>query len=66
MRSAVTRRTAYEAGLIDRPVRYGPSFKKPSKKVLRKARNDKGPRMFEALGQARRSSHVSSRQIVGG
>jgi integrase len=39
---------AYDAGLIERPVRYGPSFKRPSKKVLRKARNERGPRMFEA------------------
>jgi integrase len=39
---------AYDAGLLDRPVRYGPGFKRPSKKVLRKARAAKGPRMFEA------------------
>jgi integrase len=38
----------YEAGLTDRPVRYGPTFKKPAKKVLRKARAARGPRMFEA------------------
>jgi hypothetical protein len=39
---------AFDAGLIDRPVRFGPGFKKSSKKVLRKARNERGPRMFEA------------------
>ncbi len=39
---------AFDAGLIDRPVRYGPMFKRPSKKVLRKARHAKGARMFEA------------------
>jgi integrase len=38
----------FDAGLIDKPIRYGPAFKRPSKKVLRKARNEKGPRMFEA------------------
>ena len=38
----------YDAGLIDKPVRYGPAFKRPSKTVLRKARNEKGARMFEA------------------
>ena len=38
----------YDAGLIDKPVRYGPSFKRPSKKVLRIARNANGSRMFEA------------------
>jgi integrase len=39
---------AFEAGLTDRPIRYGPGFKRPSKKVLRKARHERGPRMFEA------------------
>ena len=39
---------AYDAGLIDRPVRFGPGFKRPSRKVLRLERAKKGPRMFEA------------------
>ena len=39
---------AYDAGLIDRPVRYGPSFKRPSRKALRKARYERGLRMFQA------------------
>ncbi len=39
---------AYDAGLVAAPVRYGPGFKRPSKKTLRKARSAKGPRMFEA------------------
>jgi integrase len=38
----------YEAGLIDRPVRFGPTFKRPSRKVLRRLRADSAPRMFEA------------------
>jgi integrase len=38
----------YDAGLIDRPVRYGASFKRPAKKVIRIARSKAGPRMFEA------------------
>jgi integrase len=38
----------YDAGLIDRPVRYGASFKRPSRKVIRIARAKAGPRMFEA------------------
>jgi hypothetical protein len=38
----------FDAGLIDKPIRYGPAFKRPTKKVLRKARNEKGPRIFEA------------------
>ena len=39
---------AYDAGLIDKPVRYGPTFKRPSKRVLRKARAAKGLKMLEA------------------
>jgi integrase len=52
---------ADDEGLIDRPVRYGSTFRKPSKKVLRLARQAKGLRMFEAseiramLGKARTS-----------
>ncbi len=38
----------FESGLTDRPMRYGPGFKRPGKKVLRKARHAKGPRMFES------------------
>jgi len=39
---------AYDAGLIDHPIRYGASFKRPSRKVIRIARAKAGPRMFEA------------------
>jgi integrase len=38
---------AYDAGLSDKPMRFGPGFKRPSNKVLRKERNAKWPRMFE-------------------
>ena len=34
---------AFDAGLIHKPVRYGPTFKRPSKRVLRKARRREGP-----------------------
>lgn len=37
----------YENRLLDRPVRFGSGFKKPSAKTMRKARLAKGPRMFE-------------------
>src|SRR5207244_3008049 len=39
---------AYDDGLIDRPVRYGASFKKPNRKTIRQARVDRGSRMIEA------------------
>jgi integrase len=38
----------YEANLIRQPVRFGPEFKKPSRKVLRKHRATNGHRLFEA------------------
>ena len=37
---------AFDIELIDRPVRYGASFKKPSRRALRKVRNDRGDRTF--------------------
>jgi len=39
---------AYDAGLVDKPVRHGATSKRPSKRVLCKERYSKGPRMFEA------------------
>jgi integrase len=39
---------AYEAGLLDRPVRFGPGFARPSKKVLRLHRARQGPKLFTA------------------
>jgi integrase len=39
---------AYDAGLVDKPVRFGPMFKRPSKRILRAERHKRGPRMFEA------------------
>ena len=38
----------YDSGLIDRPVRFGPGFKKPTRKVMRQHRAKNGVRMFEA------------------
>jgi integrase len=37
-----------DAGLLQQPMRYGPLFKRPSKKVLRLARAEKGQKMIEA------------------
>lgn len=39
---------AYEIGLLEHPVRFGSTFKMPSKKALRQVRQAKPPRMFEA------------------
>jgi hypothetical protein len=37
---------AYDAGLVDRPIRYGPGFKRPSKKTLRLHKAKQGPKLF--------------------
>jgi len=47
-RARVVFRYATDAGLIEHPVRYGPTFKRPSQRVLRRARLANGDRMFEA------------------
>jgi integrase len=39
---------AWDEGLISRPVRYGQSFKRPSRKVIRIDRAKKGPKLFTA------------------
>jgi integrase len=38
----------FDAGLLDRPVRFGPEFSKPPKRSLRLAKRAKGEKMFEA------------------
>jgi integrase len=39
---------AFDAGLIDKPVRFGTAFKQPSKKTLRLHRAARGPKLFTA------------------
>lgn len=36
----------YDSGLIEKPIRYGQSFQKPSRAILRKARAARGKRLF--------------------
>jgi integrase len=38
---------AFDADLVERPVRFGPAFKRTSRKTLRKERHARGKRMFE-------------------
>lgn len=47
-RVRVVFRYGYDAGLIDKPMRYGAGFKPPSQRTLRLERSAKGLRMFEA------------------
>jgi integrase len=39
---------AFDAGLTDHPIRFGPGFKRPSKKTLRLHRAKQGPKLFTA------------------
>ena len=39
---------AYDAGLVENPIRFGPTFKRPAKRILRALRQKKGSRMFKA------------------
>lgn len=41
-------KNAYESELLDRPVRFGPAFKGPSKKTLRLHRASRGAKLFTA------------------
>ena len=52
----------YEAGLIDKPMRFGSEFKKPSKSVLRKHRATNGKRLFEP-GEIRALLAAASPQL---
>lgn len=38
----------YDAALIDKPVRFGPTFKRPATRIMRAHRQKSGARMFEA------------------
>lgn len=46
-RMRVVFKYAFDSHLITAPVKYGPTFRKPSKKVLLKARNEQGERMID-------------------
>jgi integrase len=52
----------YETSKLGKPMRYGPAFKPPAKRVLRAARQAKGPMMFEAR-EIRRLLKAASPQM---
>ena len=39
---------AFDADLIEKPIKFGPSFKKPSQTLIHAKKLEKGPRLFEA------------------
>lgn len=38
----------YDAGLLETPIRFGPTFKRPAKRILRAHKQRRGSRVFEA------------------
>jgi integrase len=59
-------RFAYESGVVEHPVRFGPGFKKPSAKTLRLARAARGPRLFtpEEVQRALRKATPNTRAMI--
>jgi integrase len=53
---------AFDAGLIDRPVRYGPGFKRPSLKTLRLHRAKQGAKLFTSE-EVRKMTGVAGPQL---
>lgn len=56
----------YDAGLIDKPIRYGPGFKKPSASVLRRHRAKNGERMIEAADLRRLLDALEGKEVSTG
>jgi integrase len=60
---------AFERGLIEVPVKYGDGFDKPSRTVLRRARQARPPRMFEASEirqlQSKASTQLKAMILLG-
>jgi integrase len=57
---------AWDNGLIDRPVRYGQGFKRPSRKVVRIDRAKRGPKLFTAdeIRRLLAAASVSMRAMI--
>jgi integrase len=56
----------YEIGLIDKPMRFGPEFKKPSAAVLRRHRAKGGLRMLEAVELRRILDALAGKEVPTG
>ena len=52
----------FEAGLLDRPVRYGPNFKRPTKAAMRREKGSKPPKLFSA-DELRKVIHAADGQL---
>jgi len=56
----------YEAGIIDKPIRYGPQFKKPSASVLRRHKAKNGEKMLEAAQLRRLLDALAGKEVKTG
>lgn len=56
----------FEVGLLDKPIRYGPGFKKPSAAVLRRHRAKNGERMIEAADLRRLLDALDGKEVSTG
>lgn len=65
-RIKTTFKFGYEAGLIDKPIRYGPQFRKPSASVLRRHRAKNGERMLEAPELRRLFDALAGKEVPTG
>jgi integrase len=61
-RARVLFRYASESQLIDKPVAFGQGFRRPSRTVMRKLRNERGPKMF-AAEELRRMIETASQPL---
>ncbi len=61
-RARVVFNYASKNSLIERPIVFGEGFKKPSRRILRRERNKKGPRMFKAK-EIRAMLRIATRQL---
>lgn len=55
-----------ESGLIEKAVRYGPEFRKPSAAVLRKNRATNGAKMLEAVEICRVLDYLEGKEVENG
>lgn len=56
----------FEAGLIERPMRFGPEFRKPSAGVLRRHKAKNGERMLEAAELRRLLDALMGKEVATG
>jgi integrase len=61
-RMRVAFKFASDNGLIDRPMRYGSAFKRPSRKTLRIDKAKKGPKLFTAA-EVQQLLHAAAPQV---